>query len=163
MRNFRVDNQTIVILTPPLQGVRRPVLYNPELIMKLRQWKVMLILTLLVVAGIAAGRLPYRPSRNLQVLPADISDAALDSLMLTYNKALGVNCAFCHSPHKTIRDSLDYAADGNPMKEEGRKMIRLTIGINKDYFYYDTTRHPAFLNTVTCNTCHRGDPYPAGM
>jgi hypothetical protein len=137
--------------------------YNPNRFnMKLSQWKVIAILSLLVTAGVAAGRLD-RPARNLKVLPQDISDASLDSLMKTYNKALGVDCSFCHSSHKTIKDSLDYAADDNQMKEEGRKMIRLTIGINKEYFYYDTTRHPAFLNVVTCNTCHRGDPYPAGM
>ncbi|WP_028788916.1 c-type cytochrome [Terrimonas ferruginea] len=130
--------------------------------MKLTQWKVIGILSLLVIAGVAAGRLD-RPARNLKVLPKDISDKALDSLMQTYNKALGVSCSFCHSPHKTIKDSLDYAADDNQMKEEGRKMIRLTISINRDYFYYDRTKHPAYLNVVTCNTCHRGDPYPAGM
>lgn len=115
---------------------------------------------LLVVSGIAATTIEKGQMRNLKILPKDISDAKLDSIMKTYTKALGVNCAFCHSPHATIKDSLNYALDGNPMKEEGRKMIRLTIDINKNYFYYERTVHPAYLTTVTCITCHRGEPYP---
>ncbi len=123
-------------------------------------WIVLTGIILLVVTGMAATKIQQGQKRNLKILPSDISDAKLDSLMHTYNKALGVNCAFCHSPHATIKDSLDYALDGNPMKEEGRKMIRLTIDINKNYFYYDRTVHPAYLSTVTCITCHRGEPYP---
>lgn len=122
----------------------------------------MILLVLLVTGGVAATGLPGKKPRNLKVLPRDISDERLDSLMHTYNKALAVTCAFCHAPHAIIKDSLDYASDANPMKEEGRKMIRLTMEINKKYFYYDKTKKPAYLNVVTCNTCHRGDPYPAG-
>ncbi len=117
-------------------------------------------IVLLVVSGMAATKLDHTKKRNLKVLPKDISDEKLDSLMQTYNKALGVNCAFCHSPHASIKDSLDYALDGNPMKEEGRKMIQLTIDINKNYFHYDKTIPAAYLNAVTCITCHRGEPYP---
>ncbi|MBC7948351.1 MAG: c-type cytochrome [Chitinophagaceae bacterium] len=116
-----------------------------------------------VVLGIAATRLPEGKPRNLKVLPADISDQMLDSIMNTYNKALGVSCDFCHSKHKTIPDALDFADDGVKMKSEARKMMRLTIQINKDYFYYDTTRRPEYLKVVTCNTCHRGDPFPADL
>lgn len=115
---------------------------------------------LLVISGIAATRLSPVKKRNLKVLPKDISDAKLDSMMQTYSKALGVNCAFCHSPHATIKDSLDFALDDNPMKEDGRKMIRLTIDINKNYFNYDKTTPPVYLTSVTCITCHRGEPYP---
>lgn len=119
---------------------------------------------LLVVSGIAATRLPRNTPKNLKVLPNDISDAKLDSIMHTYNKALGVNCAFCHTPfNKNFPDSLNYAIDENPMKEDARKMMRLTIKINKDFFYYDTLQRPEYLKVVTCYTCHRGDPFPADL
>lgn len=127
---------------------------------RINTWTVLAGIVLLVVSGIAATKIEQGKKRNLKVLPKDISDAQLDSIMQTYNKALGVNCAFCHSPHASIKDSLDYAQDDNPMKEEGRKMIRLTIDINKNYFQYDKTIPPAYLTSVTCITCHRGDPYP---
>lgn len=98
--------------------------------------------------------------RNLKILPKDITDAKLDSIMQTYTRALGVNCAFCHVKKEGFKDSLDYASDAEPMKEEARRMMRLTIELNSRYFYFDSTKRPEYLNTVTCKTCHRGEPFP---
>lgn len=122
-----------------------------------------LALVLFVFLGIAATRIPEAKARNLKVLPADISDHMLDSIMNTYNKALGVGCDFCHAPNKFNANELDFASDDKHMKEEARKMMRLTIQINKQYFYYDTLQRPEYLKTVTCITCHRGDPFPADL
>lgn len=116
---------------------------------------------LLVVCFLASG-FAYsvsRPPKNLKVLPRDISDAALDSIMHTYNTALGVKCNFCHVKEKNS-DRMDFASDDNPSKDVARDMIRLNIDINKKYFNVDSTVHPAYLNTVTCNTCHRGSAFP---
>jgi Photosynthetic reaction centre cytochrome C subunit len=120
-------------------------------------------IVLFVASGIAATRLTRDKPRNLKVLPQDISDEKLDSIMHAYSKALGVTCSFCHTPFKNVYNVLDYAADENPMKEEGRKMMRLTIQINKDYFYYDSIQRPEYLKVVTCITCHRGNPMPADL
>ena len=117
---------------------------------------------LFVVSGIAATRFPGE-DRNLKVLPKDISDEKLDSIMGSYNKALGVKCDFCHAPHKKIEEGLNFPSDENPMKEEARKMMRLTIQVNKDYFYFDSTKRVEYLNVVSCITCHRGDPMPADL
>jgi hypothetical protein len=118
-------------------------------------------IAMFVGVGIAATHIKPKP-RNLKVLPQDISDEKLDSIMHTYNNALAVNCAFCHSPYSSnFPDSLDFASDAKPMKEDARKMIRLTIQLNKDYFYYDTLQRPEYLKVVTCKTCHRGNPFPA--
>lgn len=114
-----------------------------------------------VTLGIAATRFPNDGPRNLKILPKDISDHMLDSIMESYNKALNVKCDFCHAPDKKKPEFLDYASDEKQMKEEARKMMRLTIQINKDYFYYDTLQRPEYLKVVVCNTCHRGDPFPA--
>jgi hypothetical protein len=122
-----------------------------------------LCIALFVTLGVAATRLPPNKARNLKVLPQDISDQMLDSIMHSYNKALNVNCAFCHTPVKNMPNIFNYELDENLMKEEARKMMRLTIQINKDYFYFDSTRRPEYLNVVSCITCHRGDPMPADL
>ena len=113
-----------------------------------------------VAIGITMTQVTAMKDRNLKILPKDISDEKLDSIMQSYNKALGVKCEFCHVPMKNIKDSLDYASDAEPMKEEGRKMMRMTIKINKENFYFDKNQKPEYLNTVHCHTCHRGEPFP---
>jgi hypothetical protein len=134
-----------------------------------KQLIALAILFVLVVSGIAATRMPAGNARNLKILPADISDKMLDSIMNAYNRALGVGCDFCHSKAKPSpflgakTDGLDYASDEKPMKEDARRMMRLTIQLNKDYFYFDTLARPEYLKVVTCYTCHRGDPFPADL
>jgi len=127
----------------------------------------LLTLAAIVIAGTAATTTPAKKFRNLKVLPQDISEKQLDSMMDTYNRALKVNCDFCHKPVTDLtsiapaNENVDYAAD-NGMKEEARRMIRLTIDINKTHFRFDTTAKPEYLfNVITCNTCHRGNPFPA--
>lgn len=118
------------------------------------------MLIALVSAGVHAVNTPRQKERNLKVLPKDISDQKLDSIMQTYNIALGVKCNFCHVPFDQLPDSLNYASDAEPMKENARKMMRMVIYINSTNFYYDSTIRPEYLNTVTCHTCHRGEPFP---
>jgi len=125
-----------------------------------------LVMTTLVVAGTAATIMPKHQFRNLKVLPQDIGERQLDSIMDSYNRALKVNCDFCHSAPKAnfpltpVNNDIDFALD-NEMKEEARRMMRMTISINKTYFNQDSTRKPELLNVVSCNTCHRGNPFPA--
>ncbi len=125
--------------------------------------KILCLLAFIVITGIAASHAPLMKERNLKILPKDISDARLDSIMQTYNKALGVKCSFCHVPARVFgfADSLNYAADTEPMKENAREMMRMTIEINKNNFYFDKKKETYMLNTITCNTCHRGEPYPS--
>jgi len=123
---------------------------------------VLSVLIAFVLLG-AATSLRQKKERNLKVLPMDISDPMLDSIMQTYNKALGVNCSFCHTPDNGVSaaDSINYALD-YPMKENARRMMRLNIEINKTYFYYDTASRPEYLKVITCKTCHQGHPFPPG-
>jgi hypothetical protein len=127
--------------------------------------KLIAITVILAFVGLSiAATTPNFKHKNLQILPQDISEAKLDSIMQTYSKALGVDCAFCHAPFdKKFPGNLDFASDSNHMKEEARKMMRLTIQLNKDYFYYDTMQRPEYLKVVSCFTCHRGDPFPADL
>lgn len=120
----------------------------------------LLACTAFVVLGIAAAKAPGQAHKNLKVLPADISGAKLDSIMKSYNKALGVSCSFCHVKTKSFTDSLDFVSDAEPMKENAREMMRMTIEINKNHFYYDKKERPEYLTTISCKTCHRGEPFP---
>jgi len=119
------------------------------------------VLTLLVIAGVAAVSNPKEKHKNLKILPQDISEQKLDSIMESYSKALGVSCSFCHTEVKGFADSLDYVVDENPMKENAREMMRMTIYINKTHFYFDKNERPEYLKVVNCKTCHRGEPYPS--
>ena len=118
------------------------------------------VLAAFVMVSVAAIKAPGIKDRNLKVLPKDISDTKLDSIMQTYNIALGVKCNFCHVPMKNFVDSLDYVSDAEPMKENARKMMRMVIDINKKNFHFNKNDKPEYLNTVHCNTCHRGEPFP---
>ena len=122
--------------------------------------KVITGLSIFVLLGVAAVQAPHQKEKNLKILPKDISDEKLDSIMQTYNKALGVKCDFCHVKQKVFPGDFDYASDAEPMKENAREMMRMTIEINKTNFYFDKNIRPEYLNTVTCKTCHRGEPFP---
>jgi hypothetical protein len=123
------------------------------------------IISLAVIAT-AATISTGKKYKNLKVLPQDISEKKLDSIMDTYTKALKVSCDFCHVPPKKdmfsvtpVNNEPDFSLD-NEMKENARRMMRMTIEINKKYFYFDSIVQPEYLNVVHCNTCHRGNPYP---
>ncbi len=123
----------------------------------------MLWVTCGITAFIAMGMaLPHENTdkRNLKILPADISDKKLDSIMDSYTEALGVKCNFCHAAAKNKPDSIDFVSDAEPMKENAREMMRMVIDVNQKYFYFDKTTPPVYLNVVNCKTCHRGEPIP---
>lgn len=116
-----------------------------------------------VMLGVTAVNNTKQKERNLKILPKDISDAKLDSIMHSYNKALGVTCNFCHTkqvPSFGSKDTLDHASDKEPMKENARDMMRMTIEMNTKYFYFDKNQKPEYLTTITCVMCHKGEPMP---
>lgn len=125
-----------------------------------KQLLAVTLIGLLILGGVAAIKHPSYEFKNLQILPKDISKEKLDSIMKSYNKALGEKCNFCHVPLAGFPDSLDYASDDEPMKKDAREMMRMTIMINKTYFNYDKVEKPEFLNTVHCMICHRGEAMP---
>ena len=123
---------------------------------KQKTWMILGGFVALLIIVTAANPLP---KRNLQVLPKDISDAQLDSIMNRFNQSLGVSCNFCHTKRSDYPDSLDYASDKDPMKTTARKMMRMTIEINRKNFRTDKKKRPHELNEVTCYTCHRGEAW----
>lgn len=114
---------------------------------------------------ISAAFTTYDPPRfkNIKILPKDISEKALDSIMHNYSKSLGVRCGFCHV-HNEEKKTWDMASDANPYKEIARKMMLMTNGINKTYFKpEDGSKDLQEIQTVTCYTCHKGEAIPLSM
>ncbi len=71
--------------------------------------------------------------KNLQILPKDISEHDLDSVMHHFSQSLGVRCDFCHVRNEAEK-KMDFAADTKPEKNIARKMMLMAIDINKNYF-----------------------------
>ena len=100
------------------------------------------------------------PWKNLKVLPQDITQKQMDSVMDHFSKSLNVSCDFCHIENKADQ-SMDYVTDKNKHKLVARDMMRMTDSINDRYF--DLTGAKRTLNTqlmVTCFTCHNGRKEP---
>ena len=111
--------------------------------------------------------------KNLQILPKDISDDGLDSVMHTFTASLGVKCNYCHVRNEETR-KMEFAKDDKPEKQIARKMMLMSIDINKNHFQQiedamdsgkntistDTSAVSYMLKYVTCYTCHHGDPHP---
>jgi len=113
-----------------------------------------------VFLGIAASRPPH-DFKNLKVLPKNISEQTLDTVMHEFTKALNVDCDFCHVKPADSTADWDMANDANPEKSIARKMITMANKINKEFFNA-TTKYGdenAVLE-IRCVTCHHGVPHP---
>jgi hypothetical protein len=129
--------------------------------MQLRK-KYVIILLLACIVTLLVAALPSRKEKfkNLKVLPENISSKDLSRVMIDdFEDGLGVSCAFCHEKENdSLR--LDYASDAKPEKQIARRMMQMTIGINKKFF---NLKHPKIGDStliISCITCHNGQPRP---
>jgi hypothetical protein len=99
----------------------------------------------------APGKTAAQVYKNIQVLK-DIPSTQLIPTMRFVATALGVECEFCH---------LGTRSDDTPNKQTARKMMAMTLAIDKQNF--------AGRLDVTCYTCHKGNhdpvsaPIPTGQ
>jgi len=110
-----------------------------------------------IISVLTMGQIPDKFT-NLQVLPKLISKEKLVGTMRSFTGALGVNCGFCHAEDKTT-NKLDFASDDKPEKEEARIMLKMVMGINKDYLS-QLSEYTKDVMHVKCITCHRGNKKP---
>ena len=99
--------------------------------------------------------------KNLKILPKDITQQQLDSVMHHFKNSLNVKCNFCHVQNDST-NTWDYASDKKKHKLVAREMMEMTDKINDKYF--DLTGAKRDMNTqlmVTCYTCHHGATEPA--
>ena len=76
---------------------------------------------------------PQPRFKNLQILPKDISKDDLDSVMHHFTASLNVKCNFCHVRNNET-NKMDFAKDDKPEKLIARKMMLMSIDINKNHF-----------------------------
>ncbi len=130
----------------------------------MKQHKKLLVVTgimTFVIIGIAASKHPRPPYKNLKVLPKNISEQTLDSVMNEFSKALKVDCDFCHVKPADTTAEWDMASDAKPEKEIARKMITMSNKINKDFFNATTKYGDSnAVLEIHCVTCHHGQPHP---
>lgn len=106
----------------------------------------------------------YKPDdgfKNLKVLPKDISDDELDSVMHEFSISLGVHCNFCHARKEdTTKKGLDFASDKKDEKNIAREMFKMTAYLNSNYFNWNHSTKPDTIHFIVCYTCHRGTHEP---
>ena len=119
---------------------------------------------MLLCAAMAFGAMAFsskqQPKHNFQILPQNISSDSLKSIMHGFNKALGVECNFCHAQSATDSTKLDFASDAKKEKEYARHMMKITMGVNATYFNWENSTQPDTLKVVTCMMCHHGNQKP---
>jgi cytochrome c553 len=121
-----------------------------------------IITILLVVIGLGAAAAFKRQYENLKVLPKNITSRELQSIMADdFEDGLGVSCGFCHASGREGH-GLDFVSDAKPEKEIARKMMRMTLDLNKEYFKVHKPRIGGNSLVITCATCHKGQPFPDG-
>ncbi len=91
----------------------------------------------------------YKNIQTLKGLPA----AQLPALMHLFNASLGVRCDHCHV--RNANNEMEWDKDDKPDKKTARKMIQMTLDLNKASF----SGRPE----VTCYTCHQGHDHPLSI
>lgn len=90
----------------------------------------------------------YKNIQALKGLPA----SQMRPMMNYISATLGMGCADCHV--KT-GDTFEFEKDDNNHKKIARKMILMTVDLNKQHFNGRTQ--------VTCQTCHQGHDHPLSV
>jgi len=89
--------------------------------------------------------------KNIQVLKG-MPDSQLIPMMQLFTASLGVRCDACHV---RTEGKWEFDKDDKKMKQTARKMIQMTMDINKANF----EGHP----DVSCFACHRGSERPVAV
>jgi hypothetical protein len=123
--------------------------------------QIIIVVVLIAAVGLSAAKTSTQ-FENLKVLPKDISSKDLQGIMADdFEDGLGVSCGFCHAS-AAGGHGLDFASDAKPEKEIARRMMRMTLDLNKKYFKVHKPRIGSNTLTITCATCHKGEPFPDG-
>ena len=126
-----------------------------------RSLKVVFGLIILVAVASAFTKIKNPEYKNLQILPQDITEKQMDSVMHHFTESLNVKCNFCHVKQESNEREWDYASDKNKHKLVARQMMTMTNELNKKYF--DQTGAAITLSSklaVSCYTCHHGATDP---
>ena len=96
----------------------------------------------------AAEKTVDEARKNIQVLKG-LPDSQLRPMMNLFAASLGVTCAHCHV---RTGNQWEFEKDDKKNKQTARKMIRMTMELNKNSFEGKPE--------VSCYTCHQGVDHP---
>ena len=105
------------------------------------------------------------PLENIQVLPKTMERPQVVMLMQNINKALGVQCNYCHveragaAPGANGQVPIDPPKDDKETKKKARAMMRMVGQINMT-LAAEMGKPADQLTRVQCATCHRGNAIP---
>ncbi len=127
----------------------------------MRITRIVLPLTvMLLTASVLSAQIPDKFT-NLQVLPKDISQRELTTIMRGFSFSLGLRCINCHVGNDTPNlAGVDFAADTKDTKKTARVMLRMIDALNRDYV---AKLEPATATRVDCATCHHGLSKPRSL
>ena len=89
--------------------------------------------------------------KNIQVLKG-MPVSQMRPMMSYISASLGTTCGACHVKNG---DNWEFDKDDKKAKQTARKMIQMTMDINKNFFQGKLE--------VSCQTCHQGQDHPAGV
>jgi hypothetical protein len=125
---------------------------------------ILLLLPLVVTAQGEKKGAPA-PLENIQVLPKTMDRAQVVMVMQNINKALGVQCTYCHveragaQPGANGQIPIDPPKDDKDTKKKARVMMKMVGSINMT-LASEMGKPAAELQRVQCATCHRGAAIP---
>lgn len=125
---------------------------------------VLVIFGLVLVVAISSAFTKIKDPgyKNLQILPKNITERQMDSVMHHFTESLNVKCNFCHVKQEANEKEWDWASDKNKHKLVARQMMTMTNKLNDEYFPYSGKAEDlSTILTVTCYTCHNGSTEPA--
>ena len=118
-------------------------------------------LVLVVAISSAFTKIKDPGYKNLQILPKNITEKQMDSVMHHFTESLNVKCNFCHVKQEGNENEWDWASDKNKHKLVARQMMTMTNKLNDEYFPYSGKAEDlSTILTVTCYTCHNGSTEP---
>ncbi len=124
----------------------------PSSLAKLSFGSLLALLSMFLIVSSASAQTPKTAEqtfKNIQVLKGVPADK-IQPTMWMFCAALGVRCRYCHEEENDRRE-----VDSKPQKLMARKMIEMTMAINKNTFGGRTA--------VACFTCHQGRTKPVGV
>ena len=124
-----------------------------------------MVVTVMMMAGFSAPITAQVPEEytNLKVLPEDISQRQLLTIMRGFTRALGVRCSTCHVGEESQDLSeYDFASDDEATKRTAREMLEMVRSINENVISSLADRGTPEIE-VSCVTCHAGRRRPTTL
>ena len=124
-----------------------------------------LIMLPLVVSAQGEKKGAPAPLENIQVLPKTMDRAQVVMVMQNINKALGVQCTYCHveragaQPGANGAIPIDPPKDDKDTKKKARVMMKMVQSINMT-LTSEMGKPADQITRVACATCHRGMAIP---